>query len=568
MFVQYSPAVILLLLSGTVSAILTFIGWRNRAIPISRPFILLMAAETVWIFGYALELMSTNLSTVLLLNNIEYPAVSTVPVAWLFIVLWYTGRERYLTRRTVPLFFIIPAIVWILVLTNPFHHLYYTGFYQESVNGSLIWIYEHGPLFWIHISYCYLLALVALVLAAGRLFVPTGLYRRQTIILLIAACIPALCNMAYVFRLAPFPEYDLTPIAFLVTGIVLVVGLLRYQLFSAVPVAYSLVFSTMRDGVIVANSQYRVIDLNPAAERITGIPSHDAIGRAIADVFPGLASLGEGSVPEDRERRFEILVRQDDLPRFFDVIVTPMGGSGPGTAGYLCLFRDISERKQAELALAEANKKIGLLTSITRHDLTNKLTAVHSYLELIRDLATDPLQKEYLGREELALNAMAEQIEFTREYEQLGTEVPVWQGVDAVIDRSRFQVDLRNVSLKSGNGSLEIFADPMLEKVFYNLFDNAVKYGGPGISSITISSRQTGEDLLIVVEDDGDGIAEGDKSRLFERGFGKNTGLGLFLSREILAITGIAIRETSEPARGARFEIRVPKGKFRFAGIG
>ena len=319
----------------------------------------------------------------------------------------------------------------------------------------------------------------------------------------------------------------------------------------------------MRDGVIVANSEYAVIDLNPAAERITGFASHDAIGRPIADVFPGLASLRARTVPEERERRFEILVRQDDQPHFYDVIVTPMGGTGTGTAGYLCLFRDISERKQAELALAEANKKIGLLTSITRHDLTNKIVAVHSYLELIRDLSTDPLQKEYLDREEMALNAMSEQIAFTREYEQLGTELPVWQEVDAVIDRARALVDLRNVSLKSSNGSLEIFADPMLEKVFYNLFDNAVKYGGKKMSSITVTSRQAGEDLIIVVEDDGDGIAEEDKRRLFERGFGKNTGLGLFLSREILAITGIAIQETGEPARGARFEIRVPKGKFR-----
>ena len=188
-----------------------------------------MAAETVWIFGYALELMSTSLPTVLLLNNIEYPALLTVPVAWLFIVLCYTGRGQYLTRRTVPLFFIVPALVWILVLTNPYHHLYYSGFYQESLSGSVIWIYEHGPLFWISIAYCYLVALVALVLAAGRLFVPTELYRRQTILLLCAASIPALCNMAYVFRLAPFPEYDLTPIAFLVTGIVLAVGLLRYS---------------------------------------------------------------------------------------------------------------------------------------------------------------------------------------------------------------------------------------------------------------------------------------------------------------------------------------------------
>jgi len=108
----------------------------------------------------------------------------------------------------------------------------------------------------------------------------------------------------------------------------------------------------------------------------------------------------------------------------------------------------------------------------------------------------------------------------------------------------------------------------MLEKVFYNLFENAVKYGGDNLSSIAVSSRPAGDSLIIIVGDDGCGISEADKARLFERGFGKNTGLGLFLSREILAITDITITETGRPGHGAQFEIHVPCGKFRFADPG
>jgi len=564
MIFQYPPTIIFMLVAGTISALLTWVGWRNRAQPISQPFILLMAAETIWIFGYSLELMSNQLSTVILLNNIMYPAISTVPVAWLFIVLCYTGRERYLTRRTVPLFFIIPALVWFLVLTNPYHYLYYTGFHTETVSGSVIWIYEHGPLFWIHIAYCYILALVTLVLAAGRLFVSTELYRRQTILLVCAGCIPAACNMAYVFGLSPFPEYDLTPLAFLFAGIILAVGIIRYQLFSAVPVAYSLVFSTIRDGVIVTNGQYSVIDLNPAAEQITGRSSHNAIGLSITDVFPGLASIQAEPVMDGRERRIESTVLQNGRPMCYDILVTPMDENGTGAAGYLCLFRDISDRKQAELAITQANKKIGLLTSITSHDLSNQILSLSIYLELSRELCIDPVQNGYLDRQEMAIDAMREQIAFTREYQQLGTETPVWQYVDAVINRAKNHVDLRTVTLTSCTGSLEVYADPMLEKVFYNLFDNAIKYGGAGISSITISTHTSGDDQIIVIEDDGIGIASEDKSRLFERGFGKNTGLGLYLSKEILDITAIVIHEAGEPGRGARFECRVPCGKFRY----
>ena len=324
-----SLVIIFMLVSGVISAFLAFVGWRNRAIPISRPFILLMAAVTVWSFGYAVELMSTSLPAVLLINDITYPAIQTVPVAWLFIVLCYTGRGQYLTRRTVPLFFIVPALVWILVLTNPLHNLYYTGFHPGVIGTSTFWIYEHGPLFWIHISYCYILALVALILAAGRLFVSTDLYKRQTILLVCAACIPALCNMAYVFRLFPFPEYDLTPVAFLAAGIILAVGILRYQLFSAVPVAYPLVFLTMRDGVIVSSADHRVIDLNPAAERICGFSSSEAIGRPLAEVIPGL-TLPDNGPAVGGGRRFDLLIQQDGRPLYFDVSITPMDASGPG----------------------------------------------------------------------------------------------------------------------------------------------------------------------------------------------------------------------------------------------
>jgi signal transduction histidine kinase len=230
---------------------------------------------------------------------------------------------------------------------------------------------------------------------------------------------------------------------------------------------------------------------------------------------------------------------------------------------YLCLLRDITGRKQAELALTEANRKISLLTNITRHDITNKILAVSSYLELIRELATDPVQIEYLDKQEQAVMAMNEQIEFTREYQQLGTEAPTWQDAEKILRIVKTQVDFGKVSLENTIGSLEILAGPMLDKVFSNLCDNAVKYGGPAIKTIRISSHQDERDLLVVIEDDGAGISAQDLPRLFERGFGKHTGLGLFLSREILSITGITIRVTSNPGEGARFEIRVPAGKFR-----
>jgi len=109
-----------------------------------------------------------------------------------------------------------------------------------------------------------------------------------------------------------------------------------------------------------------------------------------------------------------------------------------------------------------------------------------------------------------------------------------------------------------------VYADAMLEKVFANLLDNSVRHG-ERVTSIRVSSRMDGTTLVVVWEDNGTGIVASDKEKIFGRGYGKNTGMGLFLIREILALTGISIRETGVPGSGARFEILVPEGKYRLA---
>jgi signal transduction histidine kinase len=111
--------------------------------------------------------------------------------------------------------------------------------------------------------------------------------------------------------------------------------------------------------------------------------------------------------------------------------------------------------------------------------------------------------------------------------------------------------------------AVEIFADPLLGKVFFNLVDNAARHGG-SVSTVRVSAEEKADGYAIIFEDNGSGIADEDKEQIFERGFGKNTGMGLFLVREILAITGITIRETGKAGTGARFEIAVPRGAYRF----
>ncbi|MFA4861000.1 PAS domain S-box protein [Methanoregula sp.] len=225
---------------------------------------------------------------------------------------------------------------------------------------------------------------------------------------------------------------------------------------------------------------------------------------------------------------------------------------------HVAASHDITDRKQGEEALRRANKKLNLLNSITRHDVVNQLTVLQGYSQLALLRGPDPVVKDFLAKIDAVSDTIARQIAFTGMYQELGVQAPCWQNLNEVLSRVR----PKEILFSSSCGMTEIYADPMLEKVFANLFDNALRHG-ERVSRITISCEPEDEDLRIYVEDNGVGIPLDIKPKIFQKGFGKHTGFGLFLVREILAITGISIHETGKHGNGARFEITVPKGGFR-----
>ena len=224
---------------------------------------------------------------------------------------------------------------------------------------------------------------------------------------------------------------------------------------------------------------------------------------------------------------------------------------------------DVSDIRKMEAALRTTNKKLNLLSSITRHDINNQLMSVNGFLELLHKKVPDPTLEDYFTRITRASDRISSMIQFTKEYEQIGVNSPVWQDCRTLVDTASAEVTLGQVVVKNDlPAGAEVFADPLIAKVCYNLVDNAVRQGGK-ITALRFSADERNGDHIIVCEDDGVGVPAEEKEKIFDRGFGKNTGLGLFLSREILDITGITIRETGEPGKGARFEMMVPEGMYR-----
>ena len=227
------------------------------------------------------------------------------------------------------------------------------------------------------------------------------------------------------------------------------------------------------------------------------------------------------------------------------------------------LKAEIQERKQFEAAIQLANRKLNTLSSITRHDILNQITAIVMYLSLAGEVVTDPAIRDHLKKIEQITHLIQKQIRFTRDYQNIGASSPQWQSVARTVKDAITDLFLDSVMVEADLKDLEVYADLLLEKVFYNLVDNALRHGEK-VTTIRFSYAETPEGVTIYCEDDGVGIPANVKERIFRREYYRNTGYGLFLAGEILSITGITIKETGEPGKGARFEIRAPSGTFRF----
>lgn len=307
--------------------------------------------------------------------------------------------------------------------------------------------------------------------------------------------------------------------------------------------------------------------ISPMVKEVQGYEPEELLGKNFKDlalqqfrpIFQrALATMASSSTAPLLP--FEIIARhKDGHDMVLEIRPSRVTGIDGNVTGFRGVAYDTTRRKKAEEALKRANRQLNLLGSITRHDLLNKITVILGNLKIVERKCTDPEDKEYLKKIRYATNAIKSQIEFTRVYQNLGTHEPQWIALDSVMPRPHVPP---SVTMKTNVQDTEILADPMLEKVFFNLIDNSIRHG-EHVTEILVTTHPSGEDLVIVWEDNGTGIERDDKENIFQRGFGKNTGLGMFLAREILSLTNILIRETGEPGKGARFEITVPKGASR-----
>ena len=561
---------------------------------------LLLLASGLWMGAYALELSRTDFAAKVLLNQLGYLGIAPLPLLWLMYVIRHAGLEP-IPRTAWTALGTIPAAVVALVFTNPWHNLIWKDLWLSEQRGYVMLVNEHNVAFLGFIVYAYVLILVALFVLFRSLFHTDGIYRKQTIGLLVGGLVPAIGGVVYVAGASPVPGLNLPVLAFSLTATTVAWSVFRHRLFTVVPIAWESAVESMQGAAIVLDEHDAVLDANPSGEQLLDRPLTESYGAPVETVLPDrVADAIDPAVATDDAPNTGVTVTLDDDSDLL-VNTTPLGDDA-ATSGTLVLVRDVTTRKERERRLQRQNDRLEEFASVVSHDLRNPLTVARGYLEL----AAETGDEEYFHRVEEAHDRMEAIIEdlltLARRGETLTDVSPValntvasvaWDGV-AVGDATR---DVRVDGL--------VVADRgRLRQLFENLFRNAVEHGSTssrtgsddavehGSTSNQTSSgdavehgstsSQTGSDDAVehgstgtqsssdgvavvvgplddgfYVEDDGPGIPESAREDVFERGYTTHeagTGFGLPIVETVSEAHGWSVTLTSSSSGGARFE--------------
>jgi PAS domain S-box-containing protein len=326
----------------------------------------------------------------------------------------------------------------------------------------------------------------------------------------------------------------------------------------------------MNDTAWVIDFDGKFVDVNDAAVRVLGYSREELLSMGPPNIDTSLTAeeirdLIKG-MPADKIQVFETAHTTKD-GKTIPVEISSSLVTYRGKQAILSIARDITERKKAEQKLNEMmnelvtiNEKLGVVGRLTRHDARNKLSVIANNVYLAKQkLAANHSSLNYLGDIESAVDQMEEIFDFARTYEMLGVEELSYMNLEKSVDEAAILFSVMNgVKLVNECQDLTALADSLLRQLFYNLIDDTLKHGEK-VSQIRVYYEEGEDQLKLIYEDDGVGIPNDEKEKIFKEGYGKGTGYGLYLIKKICEAYGWTIQETGVPGKGAQFTITIPK---------
>lgn len=451
------PLISAALISGWVA----FYSWHHRETRGALALSILAIAIAEWSLTYTFELMGTSLPAKIFWGKVEYLGIAIAPPAWAVFAIQYSGIVRQLSRRQIALFGIIPAITISLVFTTELHGLVWNNLHIEQNADLAVLGVSHGPWFWVHIAYSYLLLVLGAIFILRAVWRGQSLYRGQATALVIAAATPLFGNILYLSGLSPIPLLDLTPFTFTITVASLFWGIFGFRLLDLSPIARENIVDAMKDGIIVIDVQGRIADINPAALNMIGQQGQKVIGQLAQDVLSPWQNLLD-HFKDATDTTEEISFGEGATKRWYELNLASLYDQGNRTIGRVITIRNITEPKQAE------ELKHSFLDDV------KALQEIHLALSEVSDLDTLYIKMITFSQQRLGIDRMGLFLIDERTQEFQGT---YGVGPDGKTRDERYYRE----ALTSENWSWtkEVMSSPAHANIWENakIFDNGVVVG-------------------------------------------------------------------------------------------
>jgi len=362
-------ALIFSALISTLLAAKAYKAFIYRRANFSKYFILIMLSMSLWSVNYAFEVGLVDIELKYFFARLEYIGMAFAPVAWFVFSSDYSGVCREFVTKHQNEFLILPLLVIFSMLTNSLHKMHFVGYYLDSSQGFPLLVLIHGPLFWVFYIYSLILIVLGIFFFFNQFVHLTAPYRAQAAIALTAACIPVLGNILHLADIGPFAFLDPTPFTFTITGLILFWGIMQHDFLNIIPIARENVIESMSDGYIVVDLADSIVDINKAALELAGKTKKEVIGGNLNELFGNEVEI---SLSEAHKGSFskEISLKNGLETKFFTLNVSLLM-TKDNAEGKLLMIHDTTETYRYEEALRQANKKMKLMSTITRHDMLN-----------------------------------------------------------------------------------------------------------------------------------------------------------------------------------------------------
>ena len=352
---HYTPYILPLLAAACVTGSLGAYAWSRRKSPGVAAFIVMMITVTLWGLSQVLYVLSVDLADQVFWSKVTYLAKVSVAPAWLAFALQYTDRGHWVTRRNIVLASLLPLVTLLLVFTNEWHGLVWSRIWMEAGRMHAV----RGPVFWIHSVYAYLFMVSGMAQYVLLFIKSSHVHRWQAAVLVLAGVVPWIGNVLFVANVTP--ALDLTTLGFTVSALAFAWGLFRLKLLDLMPVARETIIDRMSSGMVVLDTQNRIVDINPAAQRMVRTTRSQLIGQDALKLLPEWAGLIEGD-QQDAMIQAEVNLAEGEEHCYYDSHLSTLLDRSGRPAGKLLYIMDITERKRIEAGLEQARRRIEELT--------------------------------------------------------------------------------------------------------------------------------------------------------------------------------------------------------------